>query len=38
MPFWKSYEIDDYETLKISEVFMKYKALKHGILNPSRSS
>lgn len=37
MPLWKSYEIDDYETLEICEYFMMNKILKQNKENPCRN-
>jgi N-acylneuraminate cytidylyltransferase len=37
MPLWKSYEIDDYETLEICECFMMSKILKRNKENPCRN-
>lgn len=37
MPLWKSYEIDDYETLEICECFMMSKILKQNKENSCRN-
>lgn len=37
MPLWKSYEIDDYETLEICECFMMSKILKRNKGNSCRN-
>ena len=37
MPLWKSYEINDYETLEICECFMMSKILNRNKENPCRN-
>ncbi|MEK6553070.1 MAG: acylneuraminate cytidylyltransferase family protein, partial [Bacteroidota bacterium] len=37
MPLWKSYEIDDYDTLEICEYFIMNKILKQNKENPCRN-